>query len=106
MIYRTVLFSLALSIAITLASVLFQRIGPIQGFVGTECGDPQNKCYSPVLNGGFPIPFIIDEPTISIPGSLNLDDDIVVWPFLIDVGFYWIIFLVIKYVIIMRLQHR
>jgi hypothetical protein len=83
---------LVISIGLALASFFYQRIGPAQGFAGTECGNPQNKCYAPVLNGGFPFPFVIDQPTISIPGHLFVEDEIRIWAFLIDVMFYLIVF--------------
>ena len=97
---RTALLGLAISIGLALASFSYQRIGPAQGFVGTECGNPQNRCYAPVLNGGFPIPFVIDRPTISVPGLLSTEDEIRTWAFLTDVVFYLIVFVVGRQLIV------
>lgn len=103
---RTVLIGLALAIVCSLASVGYQQIGPIEGFVGTECGDPQHKCVAPVLNGGFPVPYLIDVPTIAVPDQLNADDDFRVWAFVADVAFYWVVFLLTGYLLARRAKGK
>jgi hypothetical protein len=103
---QTALLSLIISLGLALGSFLYQRIGPAQGFVGTECGNPQHRCYQPVLNGGFPIPFVIDSPTISFPNALYLEDDIRPWAFFIDTLFFLILLLVTRQLIVRQLKRK
>jgi len=101
---RTVLLSLIISFGLALGSFLYQRIGPAKGFVGTECSNPQHRCYQPVLNGGFPLPFVIDRPTVSLPNVLYIEDEIRVWAFLTDMLFYWILLVVTRKLIMRQLK--
>ena len=103
---RTALLSLIMSLGLALGSFLYQRIGPAQGFVGTECGNPQNRCYRPVLNGGFPLPFVIDRPTVSVPNVLFFEDEIRVWAFLADMLFYLIFLVLTRHLIVRQLKRN
>jgi len=103
---RTVSLSLIISIGLALTSFSYQRIGPAQGFVGTECGNPQHRCYQPVLNGGFPIPFVVDSPTVSFPTVLYFEDEIRVWAFLADTLFYMILLVVARQLIVPQLKRK
>ena len=103
---RTASLSLIISLSLALGSFLYQRIGPAQGFVGTECGNPQHRCYQPVLNGGFPLPFIIDRPTVSFPNVLYFEDEIRVWAFLTDALCYLILLVVPRQLIVRQLKRR
>jgi WD40 repeat protein len=45
-----------------------------------------------VLNGGFPISYIVDKPSISVPGSLGLfEDEFRPWMFVLDMLFFGIV---------------
>jgi hypothetical protein len=101
---RKVLLILIISLSLASGSFLYQRIGPAEGFVGTECGDPQHRCYDPVLNGGFPLPFVIDRPTISFPNLLYFEDEIRVWAFLGDTLFYLILLELTRRFLLRRLK--
>jgi hypothetical protein len=75
------------AIALTLLSSNKQQVGPELGIFGNSCGPGENEvCYEPILNGGFPVPYLFDNPGISVRGSLHFfEDEIRVLPFLIDV---------------------
>jgi hypothetical protein len=60
-----------------LSAFVYQRTGPAIGVYGTECGEPPNHlCYGPVLGAGFPLQYVVDRPTISIPQKLGLEDNV------------------------------
>jgi hypothetical protein len=103
---RTVSLGLIISLGIALGSFSYQRIGPAQGFVGTECGNPQHRCYQPVLNGGFPLPFVIDRPTVSFPNVLYFEDEIRVWAFLTDTLFYLILIVATRQLTLRQLKRK
>jgi len=72
-----------------LSYFIYQRIGPAIGVYGTECGVPPNhRCYGPVLAAGFPLQYIVDIPTISVPGSLGWEDGFRGISLLLDVLIY------------------
>ena len=102
----TALLALVISMGLALASFFYQRIGPAQGFVGTECGDPTDRCYGPVLNGGFPLPFVVDRPTVSVSNFLFVEDEIRIWAFLTDMLFYLVIFVLIRQLIARQLKRN
>lgn len=103
---KTFLISLLCAVLLTFVSFLYQRVGPIQAFVGTECGSPDNKCFAPALNGGFPFPFVIDQPTLSVPHSLSLEDDFRLGAFLLDVSIYLLFILLILNYLPTRVERR
>ena len=100
----TALLALVISMGLALASFFYQRIGPAQGFVGTECGDPTDRCYGPVLNGGFPLPFVVDRPTVSVSNLLFVEDEIRILSFLIDMLFYLILYVVTRQIVVRQLK--
>lgn len=58
-----------------ISSVIYQRIGPEIGVYGNHCGEPPNQlCYGPLLGAGFPLQYIVDQPTISVTGRLGPED--------------------------------
>ncbi len=72
-----------------LSALIYQRTGPAIGVYGNLCGEPPNHlCYGPVLGAGFPLQYIVDVPTISVPGMLSLEDDIRGVSLAVDILFY------------------
>ncbi len=54
--------------------------------VGGEawCGTPA-PCAVPALGAGFPLPYLIDDPQVSVPGRIGLvEDDFRAGAFLVD----------------------
>jgi hypothetical protein len=100
------LISLLCAFLLTFVSFLYQRVGPIQAFVGTECGSPDNKCFAPALNGGFPFPYVIDQPTLSVPNSLFFEDDFRLGAFLLDMSIYLLLVLPLINFLSTRLKRR
>ena len=87
---RLALTGLAFGVALALGSVGLQRSGPEEVVVGNVCGVAGNEpCYQSVRNGGFPLGFVFDRPTVSVPYRLGAEDDLRLLPFLADVAFFW-----------------
>ena len=88
-----VITSLVIAFALTIYSSNIQRVGPaIRGF-GNVCGPSgEERCYEPVLNAGFPLPYFFDNPSISARGNLSLlEDEFRILPFLIDFYLFGIV---------------
>ena len=64
------------ALAITCASVGYQRIGPLQVVEGEGSRCPTAApCRLPVLGGGWPVAYLVDRPGISVPGALHVVED-------------------------------
>lgn len=76
---------------LTLASVLVERAGPELGEYGNLCGsDGDHPCLEPMLNGGFPIPYLFDQPGVSVEGKLSfVEDTLRPGAFVLDVALYF-----------------
>ncbi|NNM76268.1 hypothetical protein HJG53_05040 [Sphingomonas sp. ID1715] len=93
---RATLLVLALATGAALASSLVQRFGPEQAIfcaLGKSVEGYDIYCPKPVLNGGWPAPFLVDEPGVSVPNRLSFVEDH--WrsgPFVADIAFYaWLV---------------
>lgn len=86
---------LALATGAALASSFIQRFGPDQAIfcaLGKSIEGHDIYCPKPVLNGGWPAPFLVDEPGISVPNRLGLEDHWRPWPLVANIAFYaWVI---------------
>lgn len=64
-----------LALVVTFATIAYQRPGVVEpaGWEG-YClnGSP---CVAPILAAGFPIPFLVDSPGVSVVGVLNFGED-------------------------------
>ncbi len=78
------------ALCITLLSFTYQPIGPVIKQYGTEC-IPLKDCFAPVRGGGFPVQFVVDNPGVSIPDSLGIEDELRIWAFVVDVIFYFVL---------------
>ena len=79
-------FSLLVACAMAICSAAVQSFGPEQGVFGNLCG-PQNDqdCVGPLLNGGFPWPYLFDFPWTSVVNQLGFGEDrFEAVPFLLD----------------------
>jgi hypothetical protein len=87
---RTLAALLAISVALTCVSAAYQRVGPRRVVEGEGfCGTP-GPCAIPALGAGFPLPFLIDNPQVSVPNAVCLfEDDFRAGAFLVDVVIYF-----------------
>ena len=78
-------------------SVLVQRRGPELAATGNLCGPRMDEiCWAPRVNGGFPLPFLFDNPGVSVPDQLGIGEDDFRWPpFLADVLFWLLLLLLL-----------
>jgi hypothetical protein len=74
----------------TFLSFAYQPIGPVIRQHGTEC-IPLEDCFAPVRGGGFPMQFVVDNPGVSIPDLLGIEDEFRLWAFVLDVIFYFVL---------------
>lgn len=87
---RTLAALLLISVALTCASAAYQRVGPRRMVEGEGfCGTPA-PCAIRVRGAGFLLPYLIDNPQISVPNAIGLfEDDFRAVAFIIDVIFYF-----------------
>lgn len=77
-----------------LSAFVYHRAGPAIGVYGNMCGEPpEHLCYGPVLGAGFPLQFVVDVPTISVPGILSMEDDLRGQSLAIDILAYCVVIL-------------
>ncbi len=84
------LLALALAVALALSTALYQRHGPFMGVFGNMCGPAEGGqlCIAPVLQGGWPLPYLFDNPGVSVRDTLSLEDKLDFGFFLLDVWFF------------------
>lgn len=85
------LMSLVLAMGITLATFFYQRYGPFMGQYGNLCGPVGSGqlCIRYVLQAGWPLPYVFDIPTISVPYKLCIiEDEMNFGFFALDVCFF------------------
>ena len=87
---KSIVLSLLIGLALALLSVQVQRKGPEQVVYSNLCGPAMDQlCYKPVLNGGFPLPFLFDRAGVSREDQLAfVEDRFRAMPFLLDVALY------------------
>jgi hypothetical protein len=80
---------LALAVGLAAASVVVQRVGPLRLVEGEGFCPGAEPCRVPVLGAGFPVPYLIDDPQVSVPGRVALvEDGFRAGAFLLNVAFY------------------
>jgi hypothetical protein len=83
---------LALATVAALGSSFVERFGPDQAIfcaLGKSIDGFDIYCPKPVLNGGWPAPYLVDNPGISRPNQLAFVEDYFrLWPFLSNIAFY------------------
>lgn len=77
------------------ASAAIQRHGPDHA-VFCALGKSQEGfdiyCPRPVLNAGWPAPYLFDRAGISVEDSIGVpEDDFRFWPFAANLAFYWVV---------------
>lgn len=80
---------LIFSAVIALISGFYQRASSEIVEFGNVCsGEEFSQCYRPRLCGGFPFPFVFDNPGISVENTLSAEDEFRWLPFVGNVWFY------------------
>ncbi|MES2494432.1 MAG: hypothetical protein V4579_14305 [Pseudomonadota bacterium] len=91
---RTAIQSIA-AIVLAAASGSIQRHGPdhaIYCALGKSQEGYDIYCPRPVLNGGWPAPFLFDRTGISVENDLNVpEDDLRAWPLVANCAFYFLL---------------
>lgn len=86
---QTLAALLAIAVALTCVSAAYQRVGPRRMVEGEGFCDTPAPCAVPALAAGFPLPFLIDDPQISVPNAIGIgEDDFRAGAFAIDVLIY------------------
>jgi hypothetical protein len=91
---KRILIILLSAIMFTLASFAIQRYGPEVGTYGNVCGPSGDQaCTHVLLNAGFPLGYIFDNPSVSVRDQLMpiIEDEFRIIPFLLDTAFYALI---------------
>lgn len=79
-----------IAIVLTCASAAYQRVGPRRTVEGEGFCDTPAPCAIPVLGAGFPLPFLVDNPQVSVPNAAGLfEDDFRAGAFLVDALVYF-----------------
>ncbi|HEX9952528.1 MAG TPA: hypothetical protein VGB53_12225 [Rubricoccaceae bacterium] len=86
---RTALL-LTVAVVLALATAWIERVGPLRVVSGEGfCGASAAPCEVAVVAGGWPVPYLIDNPQISVPDAPHfVEDDIRWWAFALDVGVF------------------
>jgi hypothetical protein len=94
---RTVAALLILAIALTGASALVQRTGARRMVEGEAWCSTPAPCEVRALGSGFPLPFLVDDPQVSVPNQIGLvEDDFRAGAFLTD-AFFWLVLAILAF---------
>ncbi len=87
--YKTFSLLLVLAIGLTSLTGFYQHQNVMRRDAVDRCPNAQ-PCAIAVLGAGFPLPFLVDNPGISVEGKLALgEDDFRAGAFAGDVLIYW-----------------
>ena len=82
---------MGVALALTIASVRVERVGRAPEAWSQEmCApEPYHPCGEGVLQGGFPVAYVLDRPGISVMGKLALVEDLFrPWAFALDAALF------------------
>ena len=65
----------AAALALTCGSAVVQRVGPTQRVEGEGFCPGREPCRVAALGAGFPLPFLVDDPQVSVPNAIGLFED-------------------------------
>jgi hypothetical protein len=88
--------TLVAAVALALLSVFVERVGPAPASWRDEsCSPfPLHPCDEGVLQGGWPLAYLLDKPGISVMAELGLvEDRFHPVPFFLNVAVYWALLL-------------
>ena len=81
------------ALVLAMASVRYERVGPAPAAWAQELCSPMplHSCGEGVLQGGWPLPFLLDRPGVPVVGRLAYAEDrFRAWPFVVDVVAWWL----------------
>ena len=85
------------AVALTCASSAYQRVGArrmVEGEAWCGTGAP---CQIRALGAGFPLPYLIDDPQVSVPNAIGIgEDDFRPRAFFVDMLF-WLVLAVLVF---------
>jgi hypothetical protein len=103
---RTLAALAVIATALTCLSAAYQRVGPRRMVTGEAWCSTPAPCAIPALGAGFPLPWLVDNPQISVPNAVGLfEDDFRAGAFLID-ALFWFALAAITVLIIQRVRSR
>ena len=87
---RSIIGISSIALAFTSLSVIYERRSDEVAVVGNVCGPSTNEaCLERRLAAGFPLAFMYDRPSISVPGAINFaEDEFRARPFVLNVLIY------------------
>jgi hypothetical protein len=87
---RTGLALTAIAFVLAAASVRYQQVGPERMVEGEGWCTTPAPCMVPVLGAGFPFPWMVDNPQVSVPNAIGVgEDDFRPGAFLMDALFFF-----------------
>lgn len=87
---RTLALLLLIAIGLTCASAAVQRVGPRRMVEGEAWCSTPAPCPIRALGAGFPLPFLVDNPQVSVPNAIGLfEDDFRTGAFVADALFWF-----------------
>ena len=90
---RSILMGIG-AVVLAAGSATLQRHGPDQAVfcaLGKSVDGHDIYCPRPVLNAGWPAPYVFDRPGISVENKIGIpEDDFRTWPLVADVAFFWL----------------
>lgn len=104
---RILLTLAAAALVLTIASAAFQRVGPRRMVEGEAWCSTPAPCAVPVLAAGFPLPYLVDNPQVSVPHAIGLgEDDFRPGAFLLDALFFFVLAWMVRWLIRSRIRQR
>ncbi|HYR12411.1 MAG TPA: hypothetical protein VEQ60_31780 [Longimicrobium sp.] len=83
---RAAALLLLLALTLTGASAAYQRVGARRMVEGEAWCSTPAPCQIRALGAGFPLPYLVDDPQVSVPNAIGIgEDDFLAGAFLIDV---------------------
>lgn len=92
----------AAALSLTVASSAYQRVGARRMVEGEAWCSTPAPCAIPALGAGFPLPYLIDNPQVSVPNAIGLfEDDFRAGAFVID-ALFWLTLAILAFASLRR----
>jgi hypothetical protein len=95
--WRSIRVAIAVGLILTIASGLVRSHRAVQRVEGEGFCATADPCVVHALGAGFPVPYLVDRPEVSVPHVLHLvEDDFRTGALLIDLILYFLLALAIS----------